>query len=270
MTGFRHVERGALPRFAGSFVVKTFPSGERRIQVPPPKEVLTKAFDELGTQTAVAAAFGVARQTVKHWAGLSDIHVTSRPEAGLRTLMRQRLASDLDKCKISQWLMDEGSVSVAYFAYGDYTILLVCGSMGDFDVLSSISSIVGTPITSSKAPSITTLPMGAIRVQSARAYALLETILPFLVGLKAKEAEAALSFFPPSGLLRGRHTTDEFLAGTWGEYARKNLLAWNMKRRVRFSEEKIGVIAKAWVEGRIRRARRFIDSKASNASVASG
>jgi hypothetical protein len=260
MTGFRHVERGSLPRFADSVVVKIYPSGERRIRVVPSKDLLAKAFEELGTLTAVAAAFGVTRQTAKHWAAQADLQIVSRPEAGLATTMKKQFASDLDKCRVAQWLMDEGSVSVAYFARGNYTILLVCGAMSDYDVLSSISAIVQTPITSSKAPGPTTLPMGAIRVQSARAYALLEVVLPLLVGLKGTEAEAALKFFPTSGLLRGRHTTDEFLVQVWRDFAHRCLTAWNSRRKVKVDVKRLEEMGNAWVEGRIKRARRFLDA----------
>ncbi len=262
--GFRHVEKGILPRYADSIEVRTFPSGERRIGRPPPKELLEDAFAVLGTQAGVAGAFGVTRFTVKRWARKYAIQPISRPEAGLASTMRQRLGDDRDKCKVAQWVMDEGSVSVAHFVRGDYTILLVCGSMNDYGVLSSISHILDTPITSSRAPGPTTLPMGAIRVQSARAYALLETILPYMVGLKANEAVAALKFFPSSGLLRGRHTTDEFLLPVWEHYSLDVLNRWNERRRVKITQDEVLARAQKWTEGRVKRARRFVASEADS------
>jgi len=163
-----------------------------------------------------------------------------------------------DRSMVSQWLMDEGSVSVCYSRQYDSTQLLVCGSMNDYEVLSRISEVLRVAISSSKSPSLTTLPMGAIRVQSARAYALLEVLLPNLVGLKAKEATAALAFFPPSGKMAGRHTTDEFLFHVWKTYALKTLLEWNSRRRVKISQEEIESRGTSWLESRIARSRRFL------------
>jgi len=96
---------------------------------------------------------------------------------------------------------------------------------------------------------------------SAKAYALLETILPHMFGLKAMEAKAALSFFPRSGTLNGRHTTDEFLLPVWKEFAITSLKAWSVGRRRPLSAEEINKRAEAWVEGRISRARRFLDRR---------
>lgn len=254
------MERGVLSRYADSIQVKAYPSGERRIAKLPPKELIVTAFGELGTEAAVASAFGVARQTVKHWAKVYGIQIVSHPEAGLASLMRRQLTRDTDKCKVSQWLMDEGSVSVAYHKLPDHTILLVCGSMNDYEVLTTISAIMNSPITSSKPPGPTSLPMGAVRVVSARAYALLETIYPYLVGLKAKEAEAALRFFPSSGIVRGRHTTDEFLLPVWEDFSLDVLHQWNQRRRVKISKQEILEGAKRWVDARVRRARRFLDA----------
>jgi len=260
--GFRHVERGILPRYAESIEVKTFPNGERRIGRDPPRSIVEEAFSELGTRAAVATAFGVSRDVVGRWLRDYDIKVASHPEAGLASFVRQRLSLKYDRVKVAQWLMDEGSVSVAYFRRGDYTILLVCGSMNDYSVLDSISEILDTPISSSKTPGMTTLPMGAIRVQSARAYALLEVIGPHLVGLKALEAKAAIQFFPASGILRGRHTTDEFLLSAWKEFSLESLNQWNARRRAKTSQQEVLARAERWVEGRVRRARRFVDAQA--------
>lgn len=188
------------------------------------------------------------------------MNVTSRPELRYANSSRERLARAEDQELIAQWLMDEGSVSVAYYRRTDRTILLVCGSMNDYDVLSRISVVLGAPITSSRSPSLTILPMGAVRVQGARAFALLEVLIPRLVGLKAMEAAAALKFFPPSGLVKGRHTTDEFLATVWRQYARKCLFEWNSRRQVKVGDDELEKWARSWVEGRIRRARRFVDA----------
>jgi hypothetical protein len=89
-----------------------------------------------------------------------------------------------------------------------------------------------------------------------------EIIGPHLVGLKAMEARAALKFFPPSGLLRGRHTTDEFLTHVWEEFAIHTLHEWNSRRISKLSDHALENYARGWVEGRIRRARRFVDAPA--------
>ena len=266
--GFRHIERGVLSRYSTSIQVKTYESGERRIGTDPPSNILETAFSELGTYSAVASAFGVSRDVVGRWIRKYGLVITPHPEAGLANAMRRRLGAPEDTVRVSQWLTDEGSVSVAYFRRGDYTMLIVCGSMNDYAVLSALSGILDTPITSSKSPGSTTLPMGAIRIQSARAYALLQVIGPHLVGLKAMETKAALAYFPSSGLVRGRHTTDEFFLPVWKDFALDTLCSWNSRRRVKIRQEAILVRAEKWVEGRTRRARRFIDSSggAVNAS----
>lgn len=53
-----------IDNFAREAIVKTYPSGERRVAKDPSPEVVLKAFDELGTHKAVAAAFGVTRHVV--------------------------------------------------------------------------------------------------------------------------------------------------------------------------------------------------------------
>jgi hypothetical protein len=175
-------------------------------------------------------------------------------------MFRRQLLRNADLDKLAQWLMDEGSVSVCYFGPTDITLLLVCGSMNDYEVLSQISGTLKTAIVSSKAPGPATLPMGGVRLQSTKAYALLEVIGDRLVGLKASEARAALRFFPPSGRVKGRHTTDEFLVPVWKDYAAHALNEWNSRRRVKMGEDELKERAETWVKRRIRRARRFIDS----------
>jgi hypothetical protein len=226
----------------------------------PPRSVLLKAFDELGTYSEVANAFGVSRTVVERWMEKYDLNNPSRPEIKLANQMRGLVSNNEDRDRVAQWLMDEGSVTVSYFIRSNYTILVVCGSMNDYAVLSRISSILGVPVTSSRVPSTSTLPVGAVRVQGAKAHALLETLLPHLMGLKASEAKAALVFFPRTGRIKGRHTTDEFFLPVWREFAISSLRSWNARRRKRLSDEELVNLAKTWVEGRIRRARRFIDS----------
>lgn len=246
--------------FARTIKVRTFRSGQRRTVRDPPRSVLSKALDELGTYSEVADAFGMSRAVVKRWMRKYDLKIPSRPEIKLANQMRLLISNNEDRDRVAQWLMDEGSVTVSYFVRPDYTILIVCGSMNDYVVLSRISSILGVPITSSRVPSATILPVGAVRVQGARAYALLETLLPHLAGLKASEAKAALAFFPQTGRITGRHTTDEFLVSVWKEFAVSSLKSWNARRRRKLSDDELVNLSRTWVEGRIRRARRFIDS----------
>ncbi|MDA4126528.1 MAG: hypothetical protein OK452_04905 [Thaumarchaeota archaeon] len=249
-----------IAAFAKTIKIRTFRSGQRRTVRDPPRSVLSKAFDELGTYSEVADAFGVSRTVVERWIEKYDLNIPSRPEIKLANQMRLLISSDEDRNRVSQWLMDEGSVTVSYFVRPNYTILVVCGSMNDFAVLSRISSILGVPITSSKVPSTTILPVGAVRVQGAKAYALLETLLPHLMGLKASEAKAALAFFPQSGRVKGRHTTDELFLPVWKEFAIGSLRSWNARRRKKLSDDELVSLAGTWVEGRIKRAHRFIDS----------
>ena len=247
-------------KFARKAVVKIYPSGERRLEKDPPPDLLLTAFDELGTHKAVAAAFGVTRHVVTRWILLYGLDVVSRPYIRHSNFIRKCLEDQRDRIRVAQWLVDEGSVSATYSHRSDYTSLLVCGSMNDSDAISVISSILQTPSTCSRSGRITALPLLGIRVVSAKAHALLEILLPEMKGLKAMEARAAISFFPPSGIVPGRHTTDEFMLSVWRNFAIDTLKSWNQKRRQKLSDYEMANMARTWVEGRIRRARRFIDS----------
>jgi hypothetical protein len=258
--GCRHVEHRPIEDYYDTIRVVTYPSGERRIGKDPPKEVLEAAFNELGTHSAVASAFGVSRAVVTRWLNQYQMEVTFRPETGAASYIKRLMAKNEDRQTIAQWLVDEGSVSVAYLRRDDLTSLIVCGSMNDFDVLTRISTILGKPITCSKSPSASVLPLGMVRVHGAKAFALLQILLDSLFGLKAMEAKAALEFFPPSGSLKGRHTTDEFMIPVWREFALRTLKAWNSRRRLKMEPDEIERLSETWVEGRIRRARRFVDA----------
>ncbi|HEV2138164.1 MAG TPA: hypothetical protein VGR53_04930 [Nitrososphaerales archaeon] len=249
-----------IPSFSREAEVRVYPSGERRIAKDPPPEVVRKAFDELGTHNAVAAAFGVTRHVVTRWILQYGLNVTSRPEIRHANFVRKCLENRSDRIRVAQWVVDEGTVGVTYFARGDYTSLLVCGSMNDCDAIGDISSILQTPTLCTKSGHLTTLPLQGVRMLSSKAYVLLEILLPELQGLKAMEARAALSFFPRTGIVLGRHTTDEFMASVWEEFARKSLISWNAKRRQKLANDELETRVRSWVEGRIRRARRFIDS----------
>lgn len=117
--GFRHLLEIDHDKYGKSIQITVYSSGERRVSVDPPCAVLREAFDELGTHKAVASAFGVSRSVVKRWIGRCQMNVKSHPETRLAAWMERRLKSDLDKERLAQWIMDEGSISVAYFSRGD-------------------------------------------------------------------------------------------------------------------------------------------------------
>ena len=245
-----------------SLAIRIYPSGERRVTKDPPADLILKAFDELGTHVAVSGAFGVDRRVVARWIATYKLDVVSRPELRLANATVSKLNESKQALAVAQWLMDEGSVSVAYLRSSDLTALLVCGSMCDFAVLSRVSAALGANIVSSRLPTQTSLPMCAVRVQSAKAHALLRALKEHLYGLKAMEADEALRFFPSSGVVRGRHTTDEFLEPVWRKFANETLVQWNSRRRIKEPPEVLEGFARTWVRGRIRRARRFIDAAA--------
>lgn len=169
--------------------------------------------------------------------------------------MRHHLCDETDVKRIAQWLMDEGSVSLAHFARGNCTELIVCGSMNNYSVLSLISTLLEAPIASSRASSATTLPMGAVKVTGARAYALLKILKAHLVGLKRGRL---WSFSHP----QEDSEEDTLLTNSYapcGKTWRKSLLEWNSRRKVKMPQQEIDERAGAWLEGRIRRARRFLD-----------
>lgn len=130
--------------------------------------------------------------------------------------------------------------------------------MNDHRSLSAIAKILHTPICSSRTPKPSVLPHVKIRIQTARAYAVLRIVDSHLTGLKKMEADAALEFFPPCGFVSGRHTTDEFLSAVWEGFARRTLTDWNSHRREPLSCHELDTLAKSWLQGRIARSRRFV------------
>ncbi len=151
--------------------------------------------------------------------------------------------------------MDEGSISLAYHTKLRTRCLIVIGSMNDDSVLSAVARILGATITSSKPPRPGVLPMEAVRIQSAKAYALLEVVQNYLVGLKRMEADFVLGGFPRSGVFKGKHTTDEFFATIWEEFSNNTLKIWNSKRRKPLNNHTLKEMASIWLKRRISRAR---------------
>ena len=225
---------------------------------------MTQAYEKLGTMVAVAAAFGVDRNVVRRWLRKYALNPESKPEVRHANFVREALKSEPDRIRVAQWVTDEGSVGVTYHPKTDTTVLLVCGEMNDYEAINSISSILRTPCDGIRSPQPTVLPLLGVRMISAKAYALLEILLPYMYGLKAMEARAALAFFPRYGTLKGRHTSDEFLTDVWREFALRSVSHWNEVRDEKLSAGEVQAFADAWVNGRIRRARRFLERSLRN------
>jgi len=85
-------------------------------------------------------------------------------------------------------------------------------------------------------------------------------LLKELTGLKRLEAEAALNFFPPSGIVKGKVTTDVYMGTVWRHFARESVEVWNRKRRSKLSTLQLDDIVEAWIQNRTARARRGLGS----------
>jgi hypothetical protein len=228
----------------------------RRDQIPPAEELI-RDLTRLGTRSEMAKAYGVHHSTVARWLRNYRIRADSHPEVRQANVMKELLSEEGDKIRIAQWIMDEGCVSVSYHTKLQTSSLIVMGSMNDVEALSAVADILQSRITSSKLPGLGTLPMQGIRLQGARGYALLQAVRHHLVGLKRMEADVALAVFPPTGTMKGKHTTDEFFLEVWNEFARKSLSSWNSRRQRRLSNLELEDLAQIWVTRRIARARRF-------------
>ncbi len=122
--------------------------------------------------------------------------------------------------------------------------------------IDAIAKELRVNVVSGAAPTKARLPTHIISLQGARAYSLLSIVSEELTGLKALEAKAALEFFPPSGTMKGKITTDVYLATAWRDYAMRSVVAWNRKRRTKLSPSQIQDIVEAWILNRTARARR--------------
>ncbi|HEV2137317.1 MAG TPA: hypothetical protein VGR53_00575 [Nitrososphaerales archaeon] len=130
--------------------------------------------------------------------------------------------------------------------------------MTDGYVLERIGGIVHEKVNNqTKTPTFGWMPLSYVKILSAEAYALLVSIRKELLGLKRMEAEAVLKFFPPSGYLKGRHTTDEFMMRAWKRYANGVVSKWSRRKRIPFSQAEREKLVESWIETRVRRARRF-------------
>jgi hypothetical protein len=210
----------------------------------------------LGTQTSVARFFGVSRRTVERWTKRLNIEPELRPEIPINQLLSSVLSDSTARVRVAQWIVDEASITVAYNLRFDTTSLMLEGAMNDSGAMEAIAKELGVPTISGAAPASGRLPTHIIKVQGARAYSLLGILSKELTGLKALEAEAALSFFPPTGIIEGKLTTDVYMGAVWRRFARESAEVWNMKRRSKLLPFQIDEIVEAWVLNRTARARR--------------
>jgi hypothetical protein len=148
--GSRHVENVPVYKYKDRISIAEFPSGKRRVQKDPTGAIADAAFAELGTHSAVAASFRVSRTVVGRWVRDHNLKVTSRPEVGAARFVERKLGNSDDRAMVAQWLMDEGSISVAHYRHNGLTSLIVCGSMNDFKVPARVSHVLGVPITCAK------------------------------------------------------------------------------------------------------------------------
>jgi hypothetical protein len=160
------------------------------------------------------------------------------------------------KMKIARWIVDEGSITQVYNLRTNSSSLLVAGAMNDYGAIQPVARALGITTQSCSIPQKGRLPMHSIRVQGAKAYALLGLLAEELVGLKAGEARAALSFFPACGLVKDKVTTDVYMGEVWREFARESVEAWNEKKRNKLTPRQVDDIVEAWVLNRTARARR--------------
>jgi hypothetical protein len=130
------------------------------------------------------------------------------------------------------------------------------GAMNDNGAMEAIAKETEVAIISGAVPASGRLPTHIIEVQGARAYSLLGLVSEELTGLKALEAKAALAFFPPSGIVKGKLTTDVYMGTVWRQFARESAEVWNRKRRSKLSSLEVDEMVEAWILNRTARARR--------------
>lgn len=130
--------------------------------------------------------------------------------------------------------------------------------MTDVHVLDKLGEIIHERVNNqTETPRFGWMPLSFVKVHSAEAYALLSAIKDELVGLKRMEAEAALSFFPPSGYLKGRHSTDEFMMRAWRKYAESVISHWSIRKKAPLTSVEKEQLVESWIANRVRRARYF-------------
>lgn len=210
----------------------------------------------MGTQVEVAKNFDVSRATIAKWQRALGANIEYHPEIPRARAVERYLRKRADRVRIAQWICDEGWISTIYDFKTNDTFLTVGGQMTDTAVLKVIAEILHESVTKvTKTPHYGWLPVSAVKVRSAEAYALLRTIQKELFGLKRLEAEAALGFFPASGFLKGRHPTDEFMIPIWRTYAKGVLSEWNKKRDAPVTGAEEDAMLQSWMKKRIKKGK---------------
>jgi translation initiation factor 1 (eIF-1/SUI1) len=222
----------------------------------PHPEQLQEAFQRLGTVTAVARVYGVSRWTVYRWTKKLNLEPELRPEIPIHHLLSGLLSEKVVRTRVAQWIVDEASISIAYNSRTGTTSLMLAGAMNDDSAMDAIAQALDVRVGSGATPPKGRLPMHTIRIQGPKAYGLLGLVLKELTGLKAMEAKVALSFFPPSGIVKGKLTTDVYMGTVWRQFARESVEEWNRRRRKKLSLVQIEEIVEAWILNRTARARR--------------
>jgi len=162
---------------------------------------------------------------------------------------------------VAQWIVDEASITVAYNRRFDTTSLMVIGAMYDSKTMELIAQDLDVKVFSGTEPIFSRLPTHVIKVQGPKAYSLLGILSRELSGLKASEAKVVLTFFPTSGLLRGKVTTDQFMESVWKEFAIECVESWNRRRKDKKAPDQLQGIIDAWIHNRVARARRGLTKK---------
>ncbi|MGD0638382.1 MAG: hypothetical protein ABSA72_10135 [Nitrososphaerales archaeon] len=228
--------------------------------IPTAEEILN-AFHNLGTQTSVATFFGVSRRTLRRWTKSLELHPEIRPEIPIGQVLSGLLSDPSIRARIAQWIVDEASITVAHSRRYGTTSLLVVGAMNDYRAMEVIAGALGATIMSGPSPKKARLPTHVIKIQGVRAYSLLGLLSRELTGLKALEAKAALSYFTPSGIVKGKLTTEVFMGEVWREFATQSAETWNKKRRMKLTSQQIEEMIQAWIQNRIDRARRGLERR---------
>lgn len=203
------------------------------------------------------------------WQRELGISIEYHREIPRAEVVKRYLRRRPDRVRIAQWLCDEGWISTIYDSKTDATYLIVGGDMTDVDVLNAIAGILHENVTRDRMARYGWLPVSAVRVRTAEAYALLQALREELVGLKKMEAEAALRFFPPSGVLRGRHSTDEFMFPVWLTFAKRVIAEWDKKGSFPLTREERAGILDSWLGMRLRKGRWNRTSKQAKAKSTS-
>ncbi len=204
----------------------------------------------------VAKFFDVSKPTVLKWQRELAVNVEYHPEIPRAKAIKCYLRKQSDRTRVAQWICDEGRISTIHDSELDETFLIVGGNMTDVEVLKRIAEILHEKATrDTGSPHPRWLPVSAVKVRSAEAYALLQAIHEELVGLKKMEAEAALGFFPQTGFLRGTHPTAEFMTSVWKAHGRNVIAEWNRRNPAPVSPAQEGLLLKTWLSNRLRKGK---------------